>query len=799
MIPYKQIGDNLTVNEFNGVISLLRDNTKLNEKIQINTSTVKGNYGEYVFDFQEATVLDNGILITNETLSTIGTVKLTKAVFPHSNYFLDLKIYSSEDVGISDMEHTDYIITELTIPLRSDMAVNIPFETLEMNNIINFDATIRINHKDLVIKGTSHINLSADKSQAGCDEQVLFTARYVDDDNVPISDAVINFYEGETLLGYDTTDEEGYASITHSFNILGSHTIFATYESITSNNVNITVTKHTLTLNLSANTNSAFVGMDISVNGSLKDGTLGISGKSVELYDGQTLLATLTTGSDGSFSTSVTMPSADMSLLAVYTDSTGHYTDATSQNVPITKVTEYTEVTFDGTLFKPPASASSPNFYGTNVIIDYGDSTVSVSNNYNHTYSTSGEHIIKIYNAEGINPHCFENVNISSIKLSNDVKSINISAFAGCSNLSNVELGSVESIGRYSFFNCIFESINIPKSVVFMNGESFTRNNSVPLKEIVLNWDSVTLPLQYNQGWVNYVTGFEHFLIPQGTTSLYVEKDYPSAKLVEDATYSDMVVSADKSILSYADGDKATLYAQLTDGQGQSVAVSGVQITFKNGNATLGTATTDNSGKATLTEGYTSTGAGDVTITVTDGISLTKSFVVQDCYYFDSQTIDKNRYTVASGGASITYGSNGCTITGTASSNTFVKNTALTLPSEYEATFEITACSGTESSNGYAYGGVAFDDWFTDWYSTDASDNYRLSTTTKLSSHYSKIQANDVIKIVRENGTMKQYINDVLVSTDSNIDHTGYFQHRTYSKNQVGRSLTVKNLKIKPL
>ena len=646
MIPYKQIGDNLTVNEFNGVISLLRDNTKLNENIQINTSTVKGNYGEYVFDFQEATVLDNGILITNETLSTIGTVKLTKAVFPHSNYFLDLKIYSSEDVGISDMEHSDYIITELTIPLRSDMAVNIPFETLEMNNIIDFDATIRINHKDLVIKGTSHINLSADKSQAGWDEQVLFTARYVDDDNVPIRDAVINFYEGETLLGYDTTDEEGYASITHSFNTISNHTIFATYESITSNNVNINVTKHTLTLNLSANTNSAFVGMNINVTGSLKDGANGIIGQDVELYDGQTLLATLTTGNDGSFSTSVTMPSADMSLIAMYDDTTGLYNDATSQNVPITKVTEYTEVTFNGTTFQSPVSAQSPNFYGTNVIIDYGDGTVNVSNNYNHTYSTSGEHIIKIYNAEGINAYCFENVNISSIKLSNDVKSIGIYAFTGCSNLSNVELGSVESIGYYSFFNCIFESINIPNSVVLMNGASFTRNNSVPLKEIVLNWDSVTLPLEYNSYWIDYITGFEHFLIPQGTTSVYVAKGYPSNLLVEDSQYADIVGSAEKSILSYEDREKTNLYAQLVDSQGNPVSVAGVEITFKLGDEVLGSSETMSNGKATLLNGYTSTGAGDVTITVTDGISLTKTFVVHDYLFVPKLDGTDSKYQI---------------------------------------------------------------------------------------------------------------------------------------------------------
>ena len=34
MIPYKDIGDNLTVNEFNGVISLLRENIELKKKIK---------------------------------------------------------------------------------------------------------------------------------------------------------------------------------------------------------------------------------------------------------------------------------------------------------------------------------------------------------------------------------------------------------------------------------------------------------------------------------------------------------------------------------------------------------------------------------------------------------------------------------------------------------------------------------------------------------------------------------------------------------------------------------------------
>ena len=90
MIPYKQISENLTTKEFNGIVSLLRNNVNFNENIRIRNSTVVGEFGSYQFNFNDATIVDSGVLITNETLSTIGTVKLVNPVFPHSNYFIDL-------------------------------------------------------------------------------------------------------------------------------------------------------------------------------------------------------------------------------------------------------------------------------------------------------------------------------------------------------------------------------------------------------------------------------------------------------------------------------------------------------------------------------------------------------------------------------------------------------------------------------------------------------------------------------------------------------------------------------------
>ena len=107
------------------------------------------------------------------------------------------------------------------------------------------------------------------------------------------------------------------------------------------------------------------------------------------------------------------------------------------------------------------------------------------------------------------------------------------------------------------------------------------------------------------------------------------------------SSYSDIVMSADKPILSYADHEKATLYAQLVDENDTPLAIEGVTLTFKKDSTILGTADTDSTGLATLVDGYTSQGVGDVTLSVTDGTFLTKTFTVEDCRKYDGASSDK--------------------------------------------------------------------------------------------------------------------------------------------------------------
>ena len=463
MMNYKQIGDNLSINEFNAFVSLLRNNIVFDENIRITKSNVKGVYGDYNFNFREATILDNGILITNETLSAIGTVKLVNPVFPNSNYYLDLKVYSSKDIGVIGLDSEDIIITPLTIKLSMGVEVNIPFETLEMNNIIGFDATVRIDHKDLVIRGTDRLVLTS-FSRALPYVPIPLSATYTDADGIPVSGKSINFYDGETLLGTGVTNDGGIATITCTFSNLGNHRVRAYCDTIHSNVFDIVIVND--------------ADMKFRVN--------------------------------NDFATYVSNP------------------------------------------FK---------FTGEGLIVSFGDNTREFysSGKLSHDYASGGDYTVNI---------------VGNITKLNDM------CFRDCTSLTSIEIpSSVTSIGRVCFTRCTsLTSITIPDSVTTMLEYCFFYCTS--LNKIRLNWTTPSTIIPYNKNWIEHASSSLKFIIPEGTTSLYVSKGYPSDKLKEDVSFDGIHLTSNKSILSAEDGDSATLTAQLTNG-GSPVGVSGETVTFE--------------------------------------------------------------------------------------------------------------------------------------------------------------------------------------------------------------------------
>lgn len=94
-------------------------------------------------------------------------------------------------------------------------------------------------------------------------------------------------------------------------------------------------------------------------------------------------------------------------------------------------------------------------------------------------------------------------------------------------------------------------------------------------------------------------------------------------------------LTSNKSILSYADSESATLSATVLDSD--SEPLEGVSVEFFKGSTSLGTADTNSSGVATKT--YSSTGAGDLSFTAKVGSLVSETYVIEDCYYWNATGI----------------------------------------------------------------------------------------------------------------------------------------------------------------
>ena len=197
------------------------------------------------------------------------------------------------------------------------------------------------------------------------------------------------------------------------------------------------------------------------------------------------------------------------------------------------------------------------------------------------------------------------------------------------------------------------------------------------------------------------------------------------------------------------------------------------------------TGITDSNGECNVS--YVGKGAGDLNIKC-DCMNLIQTCSIRDAKYFDSQTVDKSRYTRTGGTGTLNYSSDGLKVTGTQNTLAIYTNTVLTLPSKYTAEITITVLSNTVGST-YC-GGFGFDNCLIDVRTTGIDIGY-FDTGSPLASISKTMRRGDVIKVEMDNGTMKVYLNNELKTTKT-ISSTGTFKYRTYN----GRNLTTKDLTI---
>ena len=244
-------------------------------------------------------------------------------------------------------------------------------------------------------------------------------------------------------------------------------------------------------------------------------------------------------------------------------------------------------------------------------------------------------------------------------------------------------------------------------------------------------------------------------------------------------------LTADKNILSYADGDTVTLTATY-DG----TTIEGKSVVFKMGDTVLATETTDSNGVATYE--YESQGVGDVTITA-ECMNLQETYELEDCYFYDTLTTDKQLFSIATGSGTLTYSNDGLTFRDSTSSETKVLFDKQLPTSDYEVSYDIVAYENTNNKPQ-----VCFEDFFlginnNGYYGrrVSASGNIWNETGSPTPPHTIKHKITGT-----SSKTVETYQNSTLLGTSTSINQTRVMQIFAYEN---GRSITFTNLKIKPL
>lgn len=195
---FKGLHDNLTTDEYNKFVYLLRNNYPFNDSISLN-KLVNGEYGQYYFRSDgSVTVLDNGILLSDSLKQNGLQVMLSEPLFHYSRYILHLKVYDFGDGDIPfDGDLSNAIVTDVSVELVNREYVTIPLTGDYKYAVISIDANVEILHDKPVISDwiqSIGLSVSPDIIQSG--EFSEFYATGFDNGHLPVGEGhIIHFFE----------------------------------------------------------------------------------------------------------------------------------------------------------------------------------------------------------------------------------------------------------------------------------------------------------------------------------------------------------------------------------------------------------------------------------------------------------------------------------------------------------------------------------------------------------------------------------------------------------------------------
>lgn len=170
---------------------------------------------------------------------------------------------------------------------------------------------------------------------------------------------------------------------------------------------------------------------------------------------------------------------------------------------------------------------------------------------------------------------------------------------------------------------------------------------------------------------------------------------------------------------------------------------------------------------------------------------VTKTYAVEDCYFYNSLTSDNSLFTLVQGTASLEYSNTGLKYTGTATTDCIHQLNAELPNGEYTVECDVTALP----SSGYSTG-IGTEDAQILKGNTGLYARYISKSGDFFNNGNSSTPFHLLIEVTGSTSkTIKYYRNDSLLGTGNNVTQNKQLRLRSYS----GRYITIKDLKIKPL
>ena len=631
------------------------------------------------------------------------------------------------------------------------------------------------------------VDLSSNKISTDTNDDVVFTVIIRDQQEIVLEDTTVTFKDGTTTIGTATTDEYGVASLTKTGLGVGQHEITATAGGVVSDSVKVTIVELKPTsIVLTSITSTVTYGGNILLTAVVKDQFNNLmKNVTVSFIRGASIIGTAVTNNNGK---------------AIFTDSTpnaGDYTyygrseEALSDGVNVSVLKAFTSLSINvpalvyGEVFDVTGYLLGPNatpIPNATVSLIWNDgsshyATATTDANGYVTFHRDAPTSITRYNFtlsyNGDNNYSYAISGIVSVTVGKKSSILNLTLPINNSNVNSY----------MPIEGTLFED----------NGDALTGKSILVKKRDTL---LTTLTTDNNGAFTGTVSAglLDHYP-PSQIDFIYEGDEYYNgvsvSRNVGVGEFDAVEVTSDKSVLSYIDNDSCTLTAQLVNLYGEPVPMYGVNVEFiiyDGDDTSIGTYITDNDGKATCT--YQSQNKGHIEAWAQIDLGRWGGYTeIEDIYYYDPLTSNKNRYDNTSN-CSITYNDDGITVTGTKTADVYTKNTALTLPNKYIAELEVT---GMSSPTGYVTD-ICFEDFF-----FQSGENGMARKISKSSSNlkkgFGRFSIGDIIRIIRDGDakTIDLYYNDTLKASFTGINSTGLQQFKTYN----GRSISVKDLKIK--